>query len=195
MEKVELDVIYNVSDYVSAAIAYRKSIGDYKTFIIVVWVLVAFVFVTYLLPGFFFPLLCIPFHICSTETLWGFAQVAIIGIGGCVLLLLIAYSNILYRLRMEFKCRLWFAKFKEEFQKPNKIVGSEEGIEVHRNTYRMTIYWKSFLQVLESRDAFLLAMRKYDYVLIPKRAFKNLDELKSFSEMIVSQTGQQIKSI
>jgi hypothetical protein len=195
MEKVELDVVYKVSDYVHAALAYRKSIGDYKVFVIIVWVLVAFVFVSYLLPGLLIPLLCIPFHVCPSGTLLDIAQVGLIGIGGCGLLLLIAYSNILYRLRMEYTFRIGFAKFKEEYQELNKIVTSIEGIEVNRKTYRTTIYWKSFQQILESRDAFLLVMKKYNYVLIPKSAFRNLDQTKSFSEMLISQTGQQIKSI
>ena len=194
MKKIEFDVLYKVSDWVSAALAYKKSVDDQKPFIIIAWILVAYVFASYLTPG-LFSLLCVPFKTCSAELFWKMLKVAVIGFGGCALVLVIAYSNILYRLRIEFTFRMSFVRFKQEYQEPCKIIASDEGVSIEKQTHKTTIYWKSFQQVIESRDAFLLSTRKYHYLLIPKSAFRNLDHMTRFNEMVMTNTGQQMKYV
>ena len=54
MDRVEVDVKYEISDFVSAALAYRKFTGNTKTFIIIAWGFIALVFVSYVMPLFFY---------------------------------------------------------------------------------------------------------------------------------------------
>jgi hypothetical protein len=195
MEIFEVNVKYSPSDFVSAALVYRKAVGDTKTFIIIVWVIVAFVFVSYLLPPLLAILLCLPFRTCSADTWQGFARVGAIIIGGCVILLLVAYSNILYRLRMEYAYRLGFLKFKKEYEESKKFIVNDEGLELQESSYKTTFYWKAFQQIIESQNAFLLPRKKNQYIVIPKRAFNNPDDAIKFSELIATYTNQQIKKV
>jgi len=195
MEQFELDVNYKASDFISAAIVYRKSAGDTRTFIVIIWILIAFVFVSYLMPFLLIPLLCIPFGTCSPQLLWDVARVTVIGAGGCLILLLAAYTNILYRLRMEFIYRIGFIRFKKEYQSTRKFITNEEGLQIRELSYKTTFYWKTFQQIIESQDAFLLPIKKNRYIVIPKRSFKSPDDMARFAEVITTYTNQQIKRV
>jgi hypothetical protein len=147
------------------------------------------------MPGLLAPMLCIPFKTCSSDVWRGLARVTTIGVGGCVLLLFVAYSNILYRLRIESLYRLSFMRFKKEYQATKKLFTNDEGVEIREPSHKTTFYWKSFQQIQESKDAFLLPIKKSQYILIPKRIFKNPDEMARFSELLVAQTNLQIKEV
>jgi hypothetical protein len=93
MEKVELEVNYTVSDWVSAAIAYRKSLGDIKTFIIFSWIFVAIILVC-ALPPLSIPLICLLFGTCTSEIFLEWARIVMIIIGSCALLLFSVHTDL-----------------------------------------------------------------------------------------------------
>ena len=164
MSQLEVTVDYRPSDLVSAALVYKKAVGDTKTFIIIVWIIVVFVLANYLMPPLFLVLLCVPSGTCSVGTWQGFARIGALSIGDCVALLLIAHSGILYRLRMEYTYRLSFLRFRREFE-GKKFIVTEEELELLEPSYKITYYWKGFQQVLESQNAFLLPRKGSQYIV------------------------------
>ncbi len=192
MVDTELNVQYKVADFVNAAMAYRKFTGDYKIFIIVVWILVALI-ISYLFPAFVFPLaLCIA-KSCPSEYVNKITQLGVIGLFVCVVLLALAYSNILFHIRMELTYKFLFNKFKEEYQATHKIAPAIDGLDFYNQTNKITQFWNSFLELHETRDAFLLIIKKYQYILIPKRCFLNSSDIDSFREIIIDKTGKKFQ--
>jgi len=110
-------------------------------------------------------------------------------------MLFLAYSNFWLRIKTEYVTRSRFKKFKETYQETNQIIVCEDGIELSYKTHKITIYWKSLQHLLESHDIFLLSIKLYDYVIVPKRVFSNHEEIKRFREIITAKTGQQIISM
>lgn len=108
IEQFEVDINYNVLDFVSAALVYRKKVSNTKSLIIIVWILVIFSFLSLLMPLLLLTLLCILVKICDTNMWQDFTRVGLLTLAISGILFFIANSNTLYRLRKEFIYRLMF---------------------------------------------------------------------------------------
>ncbi len=193
MENIELSILYQVSDFVAAALTYQKH-NKNKNLISAAWTFVVFVLSIYFLPVFMFTLACIPFRSCSSADFWNLLKVASLTICSCGLVLFLTYSSFWNRIKTGYVTRLRFKRFNETYQETHKIILCEDGVELSYKTHKVTIYWKSFQQPLESDEVFLLPMKLYEYIIIPKRILSNPEEIKTVSKIITARTGYQIIS-
>jgi len=104
MEKIELNITYQVSDLVSASLAYRKYVQD-KTLIFIAWLFTVYVLGTYLLPTLFFTLFCIPFHSCSSVDLWNIVKIFSLSIFSCSFM----FFSCLQQFLASYQSRICFA--------------------------------------------------------------------------------------
>lgn len=193
LEPIQLEVLYTPRDFVAAALSYRKVTGDTKTFIIVCWLIVILAFVYFLFPGVMLPLLCLPFGTCTIDViLQVVSQLFFVG-GFCCLILIAAYTNLPYRIRVELESRNIFNRLPQS-RETKKMTIDVEGISTQDTFQKSTTYWKSFQQAIETPISFLLPIGKDQYFLIPKRVFNDSGDVVRFRDLVIERTGQQIKA-
>ena len=200
MEQLDLDINYKPSDFVSAAKAYRRSLGENRIWaVIILSCFVVIVFIPTLFPLWIGVSTCIGLDFliryCSSAFLWQSAWLTILVVSGGALLFFVTYSGIADRLTIEILYRLIFVWNKQRYQSAIKVIIFDEGVEIQRPSSKTMIYWKSFQQILESQDAFLLPTQKNRYLIIPKCAIKSSDDSLKFIQVIVAETERQIKKI
>lgn len=72
------------------------------------------------------------------------------------------------------------SKLQEEYY----LVFSEEGIKFRTNTIHSDLQWDVYKDFLENEAFFYLCQNKQLYSVIPKRAFKDEEEIQRFQELV-----------
>lgn len=195
MDSYEFTVPYSISDYVSASLAHRKANGDHKTFIIISWVITILGLMSSC-PGFLIQLMCIPTNSCFSENFLGITKLLLFLIGCCGIILTLAYTNILYRIRIEIAYRLMFKRSGQDTKEPVRVILSDEGLEIFSKDYKHVFFWNSITKIHENDKVIVISMGIKNFIPIPKRPFKS-DEisLQTVREIISNQTGKEIISI
>ena len=96
---------------------------------------------------------------------------------------------------MEYTHRILALRFKDDYLSTKKFILSDEGLEIQEPSYKTTIYWKSFQQVVEGRESFLFLTNRKQYFIVPKRCLNNLMTVERFSELVGAYTEQPVKKI
>lgn len=193
MEQIEWETSLKPSDWVSAALAYRKAMGDHKKFLIVVWILIGFATILIVFPQMLFLgfslTICISDGSCSPSELWSPAQLLIFSLIGCAILLFVAHTNLLYRLRIEIVYRRLYLRNKD-LKLPARIIANAEEIVVDEKTHKTSFYWKAFENIFETESAFILSPKRNFFLLVTKRDFKNADQMTQFRNVVETATGK-----
>ena len=194
MEKIELEVLYQVSDWVNAALAYFSAMGDFKKRLEWNWVFTIIMFsyvLALFLSGSLIFVLC-PFgSACANNVLLPTGKVVLLVTVVFGLILINTYTHALYKWELRWRYRRTFARQKNLSQ-PWKIIIDEEGVVIDEITDKVIIYWKSFQKIIESNESFLLSQNKNRYVVIPKRAFHDQQIMTVFREIVIAKTNEQI---
>jgi len=197
MEIIEWETTHKPSDWVSAALAYRKDVGDTKRFKILASVIIVLLGISilpfFLIEGLSF-LICIPSRTCSSVLIWEIFRLNFCLISLFMLPLLIINTNILYRLRIEFLYRRLFIQNKANAIS-NKVIANGDGITVYEQTHKTLLYWNSFEHLIETENAFILSPKRNFFVLILKRDLKSLEKITGFREMVHAINGKKIKFV
>lgn len=89
--------------------------------------------------------------------------------------------------------RYWF-KQNPKFLETYNLTFDDAGVHFLTNSINSQIKWDHYASVLENDHLFLLFYGKGMYTLIPKRAFKNADEIIKFRSLIDQHIGQPAQS-
>jgi hypothetical protein len=96
---------------------------------------------------------------------------------------------ILYGLVMSY---LSFGKAGELNQGKYKFIISNEKVEISAQSFATSLNWDWFVQIKETKHYFILSSKIGQKTLLPKRFFRDFEQLAEFKNLIRSKLGEKV---
>lgn len=100
--------------------------------------------------------------------------------------LVISVAALLILCILSFYMPIYQFKQTEKYHEDYNLTFSKEGIEFKTSSIRSSLSWSVYSACWESNAFYFLIQAPRVYAMIPKRAFRNLEEQERFEEIVTS---------